>query len=374
MTTDTPATTTRKTKKAGHGERDRLILHQALAGLAGRIPDDLLTAARAWLVEGRLADLAVAVAGEVGTRGLALPLEHRTGLARLVEDDHLRATLEQVATTEVDAPTTFEFAAEPPENTTSAKDSAATDGEDPPNAVKAKPRRDRVERAVARAATKTDGVRGVWLSWRTPPGGRPWPEPRRVVVVEVASPARPYEVAADIAAATRSAAAAGAGEPVPQVECYATGDRITPYTRSARDAGRLLWAHSRERVPALARTFDHGGSDESPGFDPDHPLIEGAAERKRLLRYLDGGTILIESPTSVPDRWDPDRGDQVPTALRTDGAWIWADAVAYYLREHRLSPEPDFLAHLRAVEERTPQVDGVDVYRAMAVLDAEEPT
>ena len=34
--------------------------------------------------------------------------------------------------------------------------------------------------------------------------------------------------------------------------------------------------------------------------------------------------------------------------FRTDGAWAWPGAVAYYLREHGVPPDPDLVAHIRA--------------------------
>ena len=40
--------------------------------------------------------------------------------------------------------------------------------------------------------------------------------------------------------------------------------------------------------------------------------------------------------------------DAVPMNFRTDGAWAWPGAVAYYLREHGVPPDPDLVAHIRA--------------------------
>src|SRR2546429_9299044 len=42
-----------------------LACHLTLLRLAGRISDELLTGVRRWLAEGRIPDLAIAVAGEV---------------------------------------------------------------------------------------------------------------------------------------------------------------------------------------------------------------------------------------------------------------------------------------------------------------------
>jgi hypothetical protein len=38
----------------------------------------------------------------------------------------------------------------------------------------------------------------------------------------------------------------------------------------------------------------------------------------------------------------------VPMNFRTDGHWVWADAVAYYLRTYGLAPGADLLEHIRA--------------------------
>lgn len=82
------------------------------------------------------------------------------------------------------------------------------------------------------------------------------------------------------------------------------------------------------------------------------PLIRrqplAPAEAERVLAYLDAGPVILASRSNGPDAFAPERTDAVPMNFRTDGAWAWPGAVAYYLREHGVPPDPDLLAHIRA--------------------------
>lgn len=59
--------------------------------------------------------------------------------------------------------------------------------------------------------------------------------------------------------------------------------------------------------------------------------------------------------------------------FRTDGAWAWCDATAYYLREYGLAPDPGLLAHMSAAAYVVPHVDGASVRRALAALREPHP-
>jgi hypothetical protein len=48
------------------------------------------------------------------------------------------------------------------------------------------------------------------------------------------------------------------------------------------------------------------------------------------------------------DRIDPARGQVVPLSFRTDGHWVWSDALGYYVAEHGIAPELEFLRHIAA--------------------------
>ena len=76
------------------------------------------------------------------------------------------------------------------------------------------------------------------------------------------------------------------------------------------------------------------------------PLVP--AEAERVLAYLDAAPVIQTSRSNGPDASAPERADAVPMNFRTDGAWAWPGAVAYYLREHGVPPDPDLVAHIRA--------------------------
>ncbi|MEV6827339.1 ferredoxin [Amycolatopsis sp. NPDC051102] len=72
------------------------------------------------------------------------------------------------------------------------------------------------------------------------------------------------------------------------------------------------------------------------------------AELEPVLAYLDAAPVILASRSNGPDAFDPARTDAVPLNFRTDGIWAWPGAVAYYLREHGVPPDPELVAHLRA--------------------------
>jgi hypothetical protein len=124
-------------------------------------------------------------------------------------------------------------------------------------------------------------------------------------------------------------------------------------------------------VPALsvARVFDgtKPGTDE-PHFAPDHPVVADLGRRRRLSDYLNAGRPVFSTTAHDVDRVDGTRGKVVPLSFRTDGAWIWTDISAYYLRAYGLLPDPELVAHIAANGYRMPRVDGVAEFRAISVL------
>jgi hypothetical protein len=96
----------------------------------------------------------------------------------------------------------------------------------------------------------------------------------------------------------------------------------------------------------IAKVFD-GATDGVPYHLPNHPRLS-PAERTAPLAYLAAGTALLMTTASEPDFVEPSRGEVVPMSFRTDGTWVWNDALAYYLAEYGLAPEPEFLAAMAA--------------------------
>lgn len=125
--------------------------------------------------------------------------------------------------------------------------------------------------------------------------------------------------------------------------------RIRSLLRGVADR---LSTRRRMPPPRVARVFD-GQRDGTPWFAADHPVIVDQHEREELLALLRSGSIVVRATQPLRD----DLGDvdaAVPADLRSDGAWIWSDAVAYYLEHHWIAPDPELVAHLRAAGPAAP--------------------
>jgi hypothetical protein len=73
------------------------------------------------------------------------------------------------------------------------------------------------------------------------------------------------------------------------------------------------------------------------------------------------------------DPLTPDKGRVVPLNYRTDGVWVWQEALAYYLRGHGVAPELALLCHIEERGIRLP--DSVpDEVVGQAVAVAKRPT
>ncbi|MEV0198162.1 hypothetical protein [Nonomuraea sp. NPDC050691] len=115
----------------------------------------------------------------------------------------------------------------------------------------------------------------------------------------------------------------------------------------------------------VARVFD-GVRDGVPYFEPGHPRVPEADERRRLARYLEAGTPFLATTGLDVDRVDPGRGQVVPVSFRTDGVYVWTDTVTYYLRTHLLRPDPELCAHIAAAGYACPPVGTEEAARVLA--------
>ncbi|MEV6860976.1 hypothetical protein AB0M44_08220 [Streptosporangium subroseum] len=123
-----------------------------------------------------------------------------------------------------------------------------------------------------------------------------------------------------------------------------------------------------EDAIVIAHVFD--GVDAVSGesfFTPDHPRLDGA-ERDRLAAYLNAGRMIVEEPVGELDRVDPSRGEVVPRSARTDGRWIWSDAVTYYLETYGLRPDHGLCLHIAGAGYRCPEVGDAAADRALHAL------
>jgi hypothetical protein len=82
-----------------------------------------------------------------------------------------------------------------------------------------------------------------------------------------------------------------------------------------------------------------------PIVSPERGWVTDETWRRRILRYLRSSAIVYhDDGVRGPDPFDPARGPVVPRGYRTDGTWIWPDAVEYHLVEHGVAPDPGLYA------------------------------
>ncbi len=230
--------------------------------------------------------------------------------------------------------------------------------------------RKRVDRALIKAITAEDGVIGVWRAWRFPSDGAPWPPPKRVYTIEVGPDVDQVALTAGLQAKLITV-----GEAHPQVEVYPVGADLPVYQRLARAYGELVWAAEENPDIQIAVVFDEVDAETGPHFFPDHARLDDD-EADKVAGYLYQGEPLLVTTARMEDVVATARVYSVPMSFRTDGTWIWTEASAYYVKEHRLEPDAGLLAHIRELDHTAPTVDGVGLYRALQVLQEpaeEEP-
>ena len=117
----------------------------------------------------------------------------------------------------------------------------------------------------------------------------------------------------------------------------------------------------------IARVF--ADADVFPG-DPRASWLTDPSERERIAGYLQAGAPILMTTTLLADRLDPACGRAVGASYRTDGSWVWNDALTYYVRKHGLAPEDEFRDYIaeRAYVCQVPEEAARD--RALAALYA----
>lgn len=96
-----------------------------------------------------------------------------------------------------------------------------------------------------------------------------------------------------------------------------------------------LWAGVDEGVPVL---------------DPRLGRVDADTPKAGMLAFLGGGSEVLGAPGFAEDWLDPARPLVVPIGFRTDGDWLWSAELPYYLREHGVVPEPEFVGHMQAAD------------------------
>ena len=64
-----------------------------------------------------------------------------------------------------------------------------------------------------------------------------------------------------------------------------------------------------------------------------------------MLDYLRAAEVVLGTDGMMDDVVDRIRLGAVPADFRSDGRWVWPDAVTYYLDGQHLAPEPALAAH-----------------------------
>lgn len=345
-------------------------LHHLLLSLAGQLPVEVLARARESLAAGEVVATAAAVAGaSADLMGVSVS-EAQAALLREVLTGHPSAdALEDIEVSDEPPMPVHQFSPAGPGDLP-AGSPPLMQTLDLTSSARSVVRPDSADAAVIAVVSGVPGAKGLWRSWRYDPIGGDTPV--RVYLVELSNVP---EIADDrlpaLAAEAQSALAAVHPAPV-QVEVFQSGVEIPPYHQYARMWSALVWASTAPAVIQLARVFDRADPLTGPAFDQDHPIIGDPEERRRILDHLEAGLVLMATESRMDDVVSPDRIEAVPLNFRTDGRWIWTDAVAYYLAEHHLAPDAELLDHITSSGTSPVELDSVGVHRALAYLQAPE--
>ncbi len=120
--------------------------------------------------------------------------------------------------------------------------------------------------------------------------------------------------------------------------------------------------------PRLAQLYDGLSPDGTGRFTPDRLRIPEPLRRERLASFLRGGRLILRAPGDVPDPLDPT--SRIRLDYRTDGWWVWPEALAHYVTIRGVGPELDLLCH---IEERGYRVADVSDQAAQAALAVIRP-
>jgi hypothetical protein len=124
----------------------------------------------------------------------------------------------------------------------------------------------------------------------------------------------------------------------------------------------------------LARVYDRQDAGGAVWFSPHRLRLSDAGQRERLAAYLSGGRIVLRATGHGPDPLAPHRDPVLPLHFRTDGEWVWSEALAYYVRQRGIAPELALLCHIeeRAVADPTHVTDEI-ARQAVAVAARPAP-
>ncbi|GLY28928.1 hypothetical protein [Kineosporia sp. NBRC 101731] len=300
-------------------EGQRLALYRLLLGLAGRIPDSEMAHLRMGLADDERGEMADRLAAMIGSGQCDPAVAEHEAVRDLLEREGRSAPSYPVA---VPAARQYRFA-----GGRFDADPELVEGEQ----LRHKP----ADRAVVEAVCRVGETIAIWRVYR----GGDGPASDRVYLCEARSGADVVEMTAEAQFALEEI-----GEKPARVEIFHEDELcITDYHDQALAAAVLLWAA--DTVPVrLARVFD-GAQESGPYFTDDHHRLTGP-DREQVLTYLRSATPVLGSLGRMDDVVRPERVANVPVDFRSDRVWVWTEAVAYYLAEYDLAPEPDLISHI----------------------------
>ena len=117
----------------------------------------------------------------------------------------------------------------------------------------------------------------------------------------------------------------------------------------------------------IAMIYDAHDESGTATFGAERERLGEQRERERLAEYLRSGRLVLSTTGRDQDRLDPARGRVVPISFRTDGEWVWSEALAYYVAEYGIAPEGALRDHAADREYEMPDVSD-DAARAASRL------
>jgi hypothetical protein len=322
----------------------RRDLFALLLGLAGRLPDRTLAEMRLCLADAETSELVALLATVLSTGRIALTDAEAALVRMLFETCDIDPGLADHAPRLAALPS-------PPYRFGDLNGLGGPAGDARPG--------DAMDEVIVGTGERLGGLIAIWRVFRHSPDDTV----RRLYLAEADTDADVAEIAAEMQYELTAAS-----EDTPQVEVFAEGAPLTPYHDAALASATLIWAATEAHV-RLARAFDGANAEDGPFFNPGHPRLDGP-EGEQVLAYLRSGEVVLNVPGAMDDVLDAGRVAAVPVGFRSDGRWIWPDAVSYYLKRHGLAPEPDLVAYALAASTPPGPLSRLTRHRALTTLFA----
>lgn len=184
------------------------------------------------------------------------------------------------------------------------------------------------------------------------------------------TPASEHPAPAEAAPASAGSVPVDVGEdgtgPLPRTADAPSAETAAGSTHAGSPAAGSPATGSPDGHFRTARVFD--GADEQ-----GRPLITTRLpippeDSAALRQYLENAPVVLAAQGNEPDQLDPNQPAVVPGTWHTDGVWLWQGAVAYYLAQYGVPPEPELVEHARSRRFGIPEIDASTRDSAASVL------